>query len=122
MRLDETWAMDRGWGYQGADALSFMVTTHGDRVTRVDSNGALLGLFGGLDQAEKVLFYVGVLGYTPRCSTVEQDADGAWRMEVDLVTSTCPYIEQHQSIQVQSDGTLHTLSVLGTIRREDCRR
>ena len=99
-----------------------MVTTQADRMTRVDSNGSLMGLFGALDQAEKMLFYVGVLGYVPRCSTVEQDEDGTWRVEVDLLTSICPYIEQHQSIQIRQDGTLHTLAVIDTTRRDDCRR
>lgn len=121
-RLDETWTVDRGWGYQGAGVRSFMVTTQADQMTRVDSNGSLMGLFGALDQAEKMLFYVGALGYVPRCSTVEQDEDGTWRVEVDLLTSICPHIEQHQSIQIRQDGTLHTLAVIDTIRRDDCRR
>jgi hypothetical protein len=120
--LDSAWDMDRGWSYQGADERSFMVTTRADRVERHDSNGALLELFEGLDQADEMLFYVGVLGYVPRCSTVERDADGVWTVEVDLVTSDCPRIDQHQLIQVRPDGTLHTVAVLQTERGADCAR
>ncbi|HCH65762.1 MAG TPA: hypothetical protein DFR83_23360, partial [Deltaproteobacteria bacterium] len=109
-------------GYQGATERAFMVSTRAGRVDRYDSNGSLLQLFDSLNQVEKMLFYLGVLGYVPRCETVEQDAAGVWRIEVDVVTSECPYITQHQSVQIHPNGTLHTLEVLQTERGPDCPR
>ena len=120
--LDETWQMNRGWGYQGALELSFMVTTRADIVERHDSNGALLELFGALGQPEEVLFYAGALGYVPRCDTLDRADDGTWQFEARVVTSDCPYVRQLQVVAVALDGTLHTLDVLRVEQSANCTR
>jgi hypothetical protein len=120
--LSETWEMNRGWGYQGASDLSFMVTTRGDTVERYDSNGALMGLFGDLDQPEEVLFYAGVLGYIPRCQTLARTDDGRWELEAKVVTSECPHVIQRQIVAISDGGTLHTLDVLQVEHSADCER